>query len=442
MRHRRLTPRRMLGNAASLLLNLVLLLIIAPMASAQTFTILHNFAGGQDGANPWAGLTMDRAGNLYGLAEGGGNGSCVFYGTSGCGTAFKLTLKHSSWIFAPLYQFQGGTDGEFPIAAVTIGPNGTLYGTTAGGGAGTCTFYQSTGCGTVFNLTPSATAPRSVIQPWKETVLYRFTGGADGGNPNVGNLIFDQTGNIYGTTKVGGANNLGTVFKLTRSGNSWTEAVLYSFGGGTDGSYPYSGLVFDNAGNLYGTTGYGGNPGCNSGSGCGTIFELSPSGGGWTETILYTFQGGNDGFIADGGLIFDTSGNLYGGTYNGGSGGGGTVYELSPSGSGWSLTVLYSFVGTKWGLVDRLLMDSAGNLYGTTQYGGVNGDGNVFKLTNSGGTWSYTDLHDFTYGADGGVPVDTPVMDSSGNLYGTAFGGGSNPCGGGYGCGVVWEITP
>lgn len=143
-------------------------------------------------------------------------------------------------------------------------------------------------------------------------------------------------------------------------------------------------------------------------------------------------------------MIFDQLGNLYGGTYDGGAGGGGTVYELSPSGGGnWSLTTLYSFVGSKWGLVARLMMDSSGNLYGTTQYGGTNGDGNAFKLTNNGGgNWTYSDLHDFTYGADGGVPVDSLVMDSSGNLYGTAFGGGSNLCGGGFGCGVIFEITP
>ena len=380
-------------------------------------------------------------GNLYGVAGGGGSGSCVFYGTSGCGTAFKLTPKNGNWIFAPLYSFRGGSDGEFPVAAMTIGPNGSLYGTTAGGGEGLCTFYQSTGCGTVFNLKPTPTRPPTPLTPWLENVLYPFTGGADGANPSVGNLIFDQAGNLYGTTSSGGAFGQGVVFELSLSGGNWTKTVLYNFAGGNDGSSPFSGLVFDKAGNLYGTTSYGGGTGC-GGTGCGTVYELTPSGSGWTERIIYSFQGGSDGAQADGGLIFDQSGNLYGGTYDGGSGGGGTVYELTPSNGGWTFSVLYSFVGTQWGLVNQLTMDPAGNLYGTTQYGGANGAGNVFELTPSGGSWVYTDLHDFTYGGDGGVPKGSLILDSSGNLYGTTFGGGANPCSGGYGCGVVFELTP
>ena len=439
VRHKESPLRQILKTIGLPLLGLGLLLAISPDAGAQTFSVIHNFTGGLDGANPWAGLTMDHAGSLYGVAAGGGNGSCEFYGTPGCGTAFKLAFKNGGWVMMPLYSFRGGSDGAFGVAAMTFGPNGSLYGTTAGGGQGSCAFYVSTGCGTVFNLTPTASFPRTPLTPWLETVLYRFTGGGDGGNPVLGNLIFDQAGNMYGTTNYGGASGNGAVYKLSRSGGGWTESVIYSFAGGNDGAFPFAGLLFDSAGNLYGTTVNGGGTGCTNG--CGTIYELSPSGSGWTENVLYRFQGGNDGFYADGGLIFDQAGNLYGGTYNGGSGGGGTVYELSPSGGGWTLNVLYSFVGTRWGLADRLTFDAAGNLYGTTQYGGANGDGNVFKLTNSGGNWSYTDLHDFTYGIDGGVPVDTPVFDASGNLYGTAFGGGTNACGEGFGCGVIWKIA-
>ncbi len=410
---------------------------------AQTFTILHNFTGGLDGSNPWAGFVKDTAGNLYGITSGGGgSNACNFYGTNGCGAVYKLTNKNGNWVDGPLYSFQGNTDGEFPIAAMTIGSNGTFFGTTTGGGQGTCTYDGSNGCGTIFNLKPTPTRPPTPLSPWVETVLYRFTGGSDGGNPNVGNLIFDSAGDIYGTTEFGGTNNLGVVYELKPAGGgNWTETVLYNFAG-ADGSTPLGGLVFDKTGNLYGTTKEGGDMTCNGGAGCGVIYELSLSGGGWTEKILYVFEAGNDGFFPDPGLIFDPAGNLYGGTYNGGAGGGGTVYELSPSGGGWTLTTLYSFPGTKWGFVNRLAMDAAGNLYGTTQYGGINGDGNVFKLTKSGSSWTYTDLHDFTYGLDGGVPVCTPVLDANGNIYGTAFGGGTNPCGGGYGCGVIWEIKP
>ncbi|MGO9516897.1 MAG: choice-of-anchor tandem repeat GloVer-containing protein, partial [Candidatus Korobacteraceae bacterium] len=429
-------------RAAARAVAILFVLNVATMAvQAQTYQVIHNFTGGLDGANPWAGLTIDVGGNLYGVAGGGGNGSCAFYGTSGCGTAFKLTSKNGTWVFAPLYSFHGGSDGEFPVAAMTIGSNGSLYGTTAGGGQGTCTFNPSTGCGTVFNLKPTPTRPPTPLTPWLENLLYPFTGGGDGANPNVGNLIFDQAGNLYGTATFGGASGLGVVFELSPSNGGWTETVLYSFAGGNDGNSPYSGLVFDKAGNLYGTTSYGGGPGC-GGTGCGTVYELTPSGSGWSERIIYSFQGTSDGAQADGGLIFDQSGNLYGGTYNGGSGGGGTIYELTPSNGGWNFNVLYSFLGTQWGLANRLTMDAAGNLYGTTQYGGANQDGNVFELSPSGSSWTYTDLHDFTYGSDGGVPVGTLVVDASGHLYGTAFGGGANPCSGGYGCGVVFEITP
>ncbi len=427
-------------RAAATIVVMLFVLIVIPAAKAQTYQVLHNFTGGIDGANPWAGLTVDAGGNLYGVAQGGGNGSCVFYGTSGCGTAFKLTRKNGSWVVAPLYSFRGGTDGEFPVAALTIGSNGSLYGTTAGGGQGTCSFYQSTGCGTVFNLKPTPTRPPTPLSPWLENLLYAFTGVPDGANANFGNLIFDQAGNLYGTTANGGAFGFGAVFELSPSGSGWTETILYNFTGSNDGISPYSGLVFDKAGNLYGTTSYGGGAGC-GGTGCGTVYELTPSESGWSEQVIYSFQGAGDGAQAYGGLIFDQSGNLYGGTYDGGSGGGGTVYELTPSNGGWAFSVLYSFIGTEWGLSDRLTMDAAGNLYGTTQYGGANGDGNIFELTPANGSRTYTDLHDFTYSSDGGDPVGTVVIDSSGNLYGTAFGGGANACGG-YGCGVVFELMP
>ena len=409
-------------------------------AQAQTFSVIHQFTGGQDGANPYAGLTMDAAGNLYGTAASGGNtgGGCAVDG--GCGSVFKLAYKGSGRIFAPLYSFQGGNDGSTPYARVIIGPDGALYGTTHQGGGSGC---GGSGCGTVFRLRPPATACKTALCYWTETVLYQFTGGSDGGLPGNGDLVFDQAGNLYGTTTTGGVGSCnggtcGVVYELTPSSGSWTESVLYSFAGGSDGGSPFAGVIFDKAGYLYGTASAGGNLACNAPYGCGTLFQLTPSGSGWVENVLYTFQGGSDGASPFGGLIFDPSGNLYGTTPSGGSGGGGTVFILTPSNGNWTLGVVYSFTGSgnSPGPSDNLIMDATGNLYGTTADEGAYGYGSVFKLTGSGGNWTNTSLHDFAGGSDGGNPAGSVVLDASGNLYGTTFYGGAN------GKGVVFEFTP
>jgi len=432
----------------AMLLAMGLCLVALPNASAQSFSVIYNFTGGLDGSYPVGGLLMDRAGNMFGVASSGGSGDCTIYDTPGCGTIFRLHNSNGTWMLTPLYQFQGPDtgDGAYSTASPIFGNSGAIYGTTSGGGEGTCTFLASTGCGIVFALRTSATPPRNALPSWNEQVLHTFTGGDDGGNPGFGSLISDSHGNLYGVTLVGGANNDGVVYELSPSNGSWTQTILYNFQGGDDGARPVGTLLFDPDGDLIGTTTRGGGTGC-TGDGCGTIFELIPSDSGWTEQTLYRFQGADDGFYPEAGLIADQAGNYYGGTFNGGAGGGGTVYELSPNGGGgWTLNVLYSFLGTQWGLANTLLMDASGNLYGTTEYGGVNADGNVFELTHNGSGasgWTYISLHDFTYGLDGAIPVDTPVMDSSGNLYGTAFGGGSNnTCNPTYGCGVVWKITP
>ena len=231
-------------------------------------------------------------------------------------------------------------------------------------------------------------------------------------------------------TEFGGSGDQGAVYELTPSGGGWSENVLYSFpGGASDGYFPQSGVALDNIGNLYGTTYYGGT------YGAGTVYRLTPSGSGWAENILYNFQAGDDGGYPFGGLIFDQFGNLYAATPTGGSGGGGTVFELTPSDGNWTFSVLYSFsAGT--GPYGSLTMDAAGNLYGTTFTVGAYGYGSVFKLTFSGGGWSATDLHDFTGGSDGGNPFGNVTLKPNGKLYGTASGGGA------YGLGVVWEITP
>ena len=418
----------------------VLTVVAVPAAQAQNFSVIHQFSGGQDGASPDAGLTMDAAGSLYGTASSGGDtgGNCAT-DQGGCGTVFKLAHKGSGRIFDPLYSFQGGNDGANPFARVIIGSDGSVYGTTRQGGGSGC---GGSGCGTVFRLRPPATACKTALCPWTETVLYRFTGGSDGAVPSNGDLVFDKAGNLYGTTLQGGSGSCnggtcGVVYKLTPSNGEWTESVLYSFTGGSDGGNPNAGVIFDKVGNLYGAATYGGNLACNAPYGCGTIFQLTSSGSGWAENVLYTFQGGSDGANPQGGLIFDPSVNLYGTTPSGGSGGGGTVFVLTPSNGGWTFGVVYGFTGSgnSPGPHDSLIMDVAGNLYGTTYQNGANGQGSVFYLAPFGGGWTAASLHDFTGGSDGGNPAGSVVLDASGNLYSTTFDGGA-------GQGVVFEIKP
>jgi uncharacterized repeat protein (TIGR03803 family) len=359
--------------------------VAGPAMQAQTFTPLHTFSG-TDGQEPIAGLTMDRAGNLYGT---------TYYGGAGFGTVFKLARKNSNWIFTPLYSFRGGTDGAFPGSRVVIGPDGTLYGTTEQGGSTGC--YNS-GCGTVYNLRPPASACKTALCPWTETVLYRFPdfNGGDGADP-VGELTFDQAGNLYGATAAGGSSCCnGVVYKLTPSNGGWAENVIFNFQT-SGGIVPAGGVIFDALGNLYGTTNQGG------AHQFGTIYQLTPSGSGWAETVLHSFQSSSDGsYSAD--LIFDSSGNLYGATFDDGPNGGGTVYQLTPSGGSWNFNLLYGFTGDGFGgqLGGKLALDAAGNVYGGTIYGGAFDAGTVFKLSPSGSGWLYTSLHDFhTFGNDG-----------------------------------------
>ena len=403
-------------------------------AQAQTYKVIYNFTGGKDGEHP-GGLTLDRAGNLYGTAWHGGytGGDCG--GESGCGTVFKLSNKGSGWVLNPLYNFTGGNDGAYPTARVIFGPDGSLYGTTTEGG--------DDDFGLVFNLRPPATACKTVLCFWTETVLYAFTGGNDGAAPGTGALIFDHAGNIYGTASGRGSGGWGNVYELVRSNDGWTLNVVYGFTGGSDGGDPTSGVIFDNSGNLYGVTTERGDLGCGLGVGCGTAFQLTPSGPGWIENVLYTFLDGSDGAYPFGGLIFDQSHNLYGTTCCGGSGGGGTVFMLTPSEGGWTFTLLYGFAGSGGGPTASLIMDNSGNLYGTTQSGGAHGAGSVFELTPGNSGWTYTSLHDFTGGStDGGNPRAGVVLDANGNLYGTAPYGGKFGCEQDRGCGVVWEVTP
>jgi len=266
--------------------------------------------------------------------------------------------------------------------------------------------------------------------------LYNFTGGTDGGDPAT-SLTFDASGNSYGTTASGGEYDLGTVFMLTPSG---AETELYSFTGGGDGEDPHGGVILDSAGNLYGTTAAGGFGGFCGGEGCGVIFELSRVGGGWTETTLYSFKGLNDGFGPGGGLAFDSAGNIYGTTPDGGAHSNGVVFELSPTAQGWRYKVLHAFTGNKDGAVGSLgplLLDGAGDLYGVTEIGGTYGAGAVYKLfPTPGGGWKTTALYDFKGAPDAANPYGGLIFDKTGNVYGTTYFGGAN------GMGTVFQMIP
>jgi uncharacterized repeat protein (TIGR03803 family) len=395
--------------------------------------VLHSFTGGGDGYQPYASLTLDRGGNLYGTtAEYGG-----IFPNVGTGTVFQMKHSNGGWRLSTLYTFSlSGNPGYGPVGGIVFGPDGALYGTTSVGGP-TC---GGVGCGAVYRLTPQASLCHSVSCPWRISTLHNFQGGevGDGQFPQD-NLVFDAAGNLYGTTPAGGQGNnaRGTVFQMSRSGDSWTENILNTFSSG--GSQPRSGVTLDSAGNLYGTLTYY----------YGSVFKLSHSASGWTPTTLYGFQPGSDGhgpINPAGGLIMDSAGNLYGTTAFGGTADGGIVFELSPSGDGWTYSTLYNLPGNSDGPFGALAMDTAGNLYGTTQGDGAYGYGSVFKLTHDGGSWIYSDLHDFTGGDDGAYPQSGVTVTSSGTIYGTVPYGGiqaSNCNGPGHasGCGVVYQIT-
>lgn len=384
-----------------------------PSSQAQTFAVLHTFTGASDGANPMAGLTIDRSGNLYGTT----------FPINGLpGSVFVLSHKNAGWTLTTLHSLAGGSS-----ARVVFGPDGKLYGTTDLRG------------GTVFSLAPPSTVCKTVSCPWTLNVLHSF-GGNDGWAPGGGDLIFDHAGNVYGTTAEGGSGvqeyceeyGCGVAYQLSPSNGGWSETSLYAFYTGSTAT-PFGGVIPDSSGNLYGTTQTGGlAPGY-----WGTVYQLTPSNGSWSQTVLYQFTGQTDGCDPIAGLLADGSGNFFGATWGCG---GGTVFELSQAGSSWVYKLIYSFNGN-YGPAASLTMDAAGNLYGTTEGGGAYGYGSVFKLTPSNGSWTYASLHDFTNGADGRYPSSNVIFDASGNLFGTASEGGTgSSCE--YGCGVVWEITP
>jgi uncharacterized repeat protein (TIGR03803 family) len=321
-----------------------------------------------------------------------------------------------------LHAFGAGTDGGGLWTSVTFDKKGNLYGATSGGG-----LYEY---GVVFKLTPH---PDGI---WSEAILHSFRNDDPNGSEPNGGLIQDALGNWYGTTTFGGAYGSGVVFELTHGSGHWVERVLYNFGDTkNDGGDPTAGLVMDNNGNLYGTVPRGGR------TLGGTVFELTARSGGWHETLIDTFSQKNDGGGPFAGLILDKAGNLYGTTEGGGAYDAGTVYEVEHTETGWKEHVLHSFRlnytdGSTPG-IGALIMDSSGSLYGTTAGGGCCG-GVVFKLTpQTDGRWKETILYDFKGGASGFEAGAGVVMDKAGNLYGTTIAGGS-----GCGCGVVYKLAP
>jgi uncharacterized repeat protein (TIGR03803 family) len=359
-------------------------------------------------------LETDSAGNIY--------GTTVLGGDFGGGTVFQLRPTPDGWVHTVLYSFTGGADGGEPYKGITLDREGNLYGTAVTGGSGSC----EGGCGVVYKLTNSGGT-------WNQRVIHAFTGGDDGSGPGA-RVTVDRGGNIYGMTPTGGVNGLGTIYKIHQAGDAWNFTVIHPFTGGADGASGSAGRMILRKGRLYGAATTGGN------YGSGVVFELTPAGvGGWHFKTIYSFQGQPDGSFPYGALLFDHLGNIYGTTYYGGDNGIGAVYKLSPRPVGeWDENVIYSFQEGSDGNspISNLVFDSAGNLYGTTSEGGL-GSGTIFKLSPiGGGQWTETVVHPFQGPPDGAFAYNGMVVDRFGNFYGATVHGGENDDG------CVYKFTP
>jgi uncharacterized repeat protein (TIGR03803 family) len=385
---------RFIGRSVTLLL-IVIAGVVSAHAQLPKYTTLHSFSK-SDGSIPNASPIQDENGNLYGTTYKGGGRNA--------GTVFKLDPSGN---LTTLHEFGLG-DGAGPNAALVRDVNGNLYGTTSGGGSRACAY----GCGSIFRIDANGVF----------TSLHLFAGGTDGETP-LGGLLLDQNGNLYGTTRYGGISGNGTIFKLQPDGSLIT---LYLFKAYPDGEQPFAGLVADAMGNMYGTTWAGG-----TAFNYGTIYKLDASG---KETVLYRFRGAADGSSPNSGVILDDAGNLYGTTAGGGGSGGGfgpgVVYKLDSNGA---YTVLHTF-SDAGGVTSYapLVRDGNGNLYGTTILGGLRNFGTVFRLEPSG---RYRVLHNFLGGRDRGRNYSGLFRDNAGNLYGTTTRGGTDTVG------TVFEIS-
>lgn len=417
--------RSKVGAVALVLLSVCL----AGAAWAQNLNVLYTFNGGKDGYGPLGPIVVDSAGNIYGTTQIGGKNNS--------GTVYRLAPSGNGWTKTILHSFADITsrkDGYQPLSGLIADAAGNLYGTTWGGGA-----YIS---GTVFELVKT---PNTKLG-WTEKIIWSFGALDDYCNCAI---AFDSHGNLFGVAQGGaGTWNRGEVFELSRVHGKWTQTGLYYFNGvpvqGKEyyeypqGSFPLAAPVVDQDGNVYGTTYQGGISSTNFMG--GTLWELTPSGGAWNFTLLHTFTGDNDGAGTDAALILDSSGNIFGTTLYGSPSEFGDVFEFSPSGGGWTETMLFDFTFGDGGVpIGGVIADAAGNLYGTAAYGGNGGCpypgcGIVYELSpSSGGQYTEKTLHNFT-GVEGNTPESGVVL-SNGNLYGATYAGGF------FGAGVIYEIS-
>lgn len=333
---------------------------LSPTPNGWAQMTLYSFMGGADGGEPYKGVTLDRDGNLYGTAVTGGSGSCE----GGCGVLYKVTKTKGAWTQKVIHAFTGGDDGSGPGSRVTVDHAGNIYGMAPTGGA--------FGLGTIYQIRPPSTGAVTF------KVIHAFTGGADGSSGSAGRMIFHD-GRLYGAATTGGNQGSGVVFELTpKPLGGWTFRTIYTFQGQPDGSFPYGALLFDASGNIYGTTYYGG------ANGIGTVYKLTPQAvGEWTEEVIYSFQQGSDGNSPISNLVSDKAGNLYGTTSEGGLGSG-VIFKLTPGGGGaWTETVVHAFAGPPDGgfSYNGMVVDDFGNFYGATVHGGEDDDGCVYQFT-------------------------------------------------------------
>jgi len=404
---------------AALLAMLAVTVLLGTSASASSESVIYNFnsvSGGSDGYYPYAGMIADKKGNLYGTTYQGGN-------TTAYGVVFELTLSGSTWSETVLHPFAGGTsDGAYPETGLVMDASGNLYGTTYEGGT-----YNE---GVVFKLTKSGNT-------WTETILHSFAGYPKDGSYPLGNLVFDSSGNLYGTTYYGGSHNYGTAFIMTQSKGKWTEKVMHGFAASGDGYYPLGVLVVGKDGYFYGTTEYGG-----ATYNAGTVYELFQARGVWVKKTVFEFTGGAAGCYPLAGLAMDTGGNLYGTTYQCGNDNLGTVFELKAGKNNkFTQQVLYSFTGGdtdgEYPYFAGVVLDSKNNVYGTTyEAGSQSNAGTVYELKLNKGKYKESVLHAFSGGSGDGCYSRAGLVLLKGNVYGTAYACGSHSGG------VAFEVIP